>query len=131
MAKRILAVDDEKNIARLVQVNLGIRGYKVDTASDGREALEKIAAECPDLILLDVMMPHVDGFEVLRRLKENPDTRHVPVIMLSVRSQDETIAHAWEQQASGYLNKPFEIEELVNVVEVVLAGGRMPLGDSA
>lgn len=80
MPKKILAVDDEKHIVRLVQVNLERQGYEVVTASDGKEALEKVEEENPDLVVLDVMMPYMDGFEVLQNLRRNPSTREIPVI---------------------------------------------------
>src|SRR5215208_6989007 len=88
MPKKILAVDDERHIVRLVEVNLARAGYNVVTAFDGREALQKVEAEKPDLVVLDVMMPFMDGFEVLRNLKANPETADIPVIMLTAKAQD-------------------------------------------
>src|SRR5437870_4656154 len=86
--KRVLAVDDERHIVRLIQVNLERQGYEVITAFDGKEALKKARSQLPDLIVLDVMMPHLDGFEVLKALKQDPETRSIPVIMLTDKSQD-------------------------------------------
>ena len=97
--KKILAVDDEKHIVRLVQVNLERHGYTVVTAFDGKEALEKVAAEKPDLIVLDVMMPYLDGFEVLKELKKDPDTRGIPVIMLTAKAQDADVFRGWQSGA--------------------------------
>src|SRR5205807_6916457 len=91
MAKKILAVDDEQHIVRLVQVNLERQGYEVVTAFDGKEALEKVESEHPDLIVLDVMMPYMDGFEVLQNLKKNQNTREIPVIMLTAKAQDADV----------------------------------------
>ncbi|HIE08638.1 MAG TPA: response regulator, partial [Armatimonadetes bacterium] len=79
MGKKILVVDDEKHIVRLVQVNLERAGYEVITAYDGDEALKKVKEERPDLIVLDVMMPKMDGFEVMKHLKADPTTRDIPV----------------------------------------------------
>jgi CheY-like chemotaxis protein len=76
--KKILVVDDERHIVRLIQVNLERQGYNVVTAHDGKEALEKVASEKPDLVVLDVMMPYMDGFEVLRTLRRNPETAELP-----------------------------------------------------
>ena len=91
MPKKILAVDDERHIVRLVQVNLERAGYEVVTAFDGKDALEKVAAEQPDLVVLDVMMPYMDGFEVLQNLRKNPSTRELPVIMLTAKAQDADV----------------------------------------
>ncbi len=85
MAKYVLAVDDEPNIRRLVEVNLQRAGYRVATAEDGEHALERLREERPDLMVVDVMMPRMDGFELLRRLKQDPDTAEIPVIMLTAR----------------------------------------------
>ena len=91
MAKKILAVDDERHIVRLVQVNLERAGYEVVTAYDGKDALEKVASEQPDLVVLDVMMPYMDGFEVLQNLRKNQATRELPVIMLTAKAQDADV----------------------------------------
>lgn len=112
MAKKILAVDDEKNIIRLIEVNLTRQGYEVVTASDGRQALEKVAREQPDMIVLDVMMPYLDGFEVLTELKKHPDTRDIPVIMLTAKAQDADVFNGYKRGADCYLTKPFNPSEL-------------------
>ena len=96
MAKKILLVDDEKHIVRLVQVNLERMGHTVITAYDGPEALEKVKTDKPDLIVLDVMMPQMDGFEVLKRLKSDPTTRDIPVIMLTAKAQDADVFRGWQ-----------------------------------
>lgn len=119
MAKKILAVDDEKAIVRLVQVNLEREGYEVVTAYDGREALEKVASERPDLIVLDVMMPYMDGFEVLQQLKKSPETRDIPVIMLTAKAQDADVFRGWQSGVDCYLTKPFNPMELKAFVKRV------------
>ncbi|NLH98603.1 MAG: response regulator [Chthonomonadales bacterium] len=119
MAKKILAVDDEKAIVRLVQVNLEREGYEVVTAYDGREALEKVASERPDLVVLDVMMPYMDGFEVLQQLKKNPETRDIPVIMLTAKAQDADVFRGWQSGVDCYLTKPFNPMELKQFVKRV------------
>ena len=93
---KILVCDDEKNIRRLVQVNLERAGYKVVTASDGKEALQQVVKERPELIVLDIMMPYMDGFEVLQNLRRNASTREIPVIMLTAKSQDSDIFRGWQ-----------------------------------
>src|SRR5437588_10540294 len=117
---RILAVDDERSVVRLIQVNLERAGYEVVAAYDGREALQKIEQEAPDLIILDVMMPYVDGFEVLKNLKANPETSRIPVIMLTVRAQDADILYGYETGAVRYLTKPFGAAEILVTVTDIL-----------
>jgi two-component system, OmpR family, alkaline phosphatase synthesis response regulator PhoP len=117
MPKKILAVDDEKHIVRLVQVNLERQGYEVITASDGKEALEKVASEHPDLLVLDVMMPYMDGFEVLQNLRRNPETREIPVIMLTAKAQDADVFRGWQSGVDCYLTKPFNPMELITFVK--------------
>lgn len=117
MAKKILVVDDERHIVRLVEVNLARAGYDVVTAYDGVEALEKVKTEEPDMIVLDVMMPRMDGFEALKRLQADPDTQDIPVIMLTAKAQDADIFRGWSSGVSSYLTKPFNPRELLTFVE--------------
>ncbi len=117
MPKKILAVDDERHIVRLVQVNLERAGYQVVTAFDGREALEKVEAEHPDLVVLDVMMPYMDGFEVLQTLRKNQNTRDLPVIMLTAKAQDADVFRGWQSGVDCYLTKPFNPMELIAFVK--------------
>jgi two-component system alkaline phosphatase synthesis response regulator PhoP/two-component system response regulator VicR len=119
MAK-ILAVDDERHIVRLIQVNLERAGHQVQTAGDGREALDRVASERPDLIVLDVMMPYMDGFEALGHLKRDPATRDIPVIMLTAKAMDSDVAHGWRSGADCYLTKPFNPNELLYFVKRIL-----------
>jgi two-component system alkaline phosphatase synthesis response regulator PhoP/two-component system response regulator VicR len=115
--KKILAVDDERHIVRLVQVNLERAGYEVITAFDGVEALRKVHDEKPDLIVLDVMMPQMDGFETLKNLKANPATRDIPVIMLTAKAQDADVFRGWQSGVDCYLTKPFNPLELLTFVK--------------
>lgn len=117
MPKKILAVDDERHIVRLVEVNLQRAGYEVVTAFDGKEALEKVKAESPDLIVLDVMMPYMDGFEVLKNLKADNETRDIPVIMLTAKAQDADVFRGWQSGVDCYLTKPFNPMELLTFVK--------------
>ncbi|MFW5868220.1 MAG: response regulator transcription factor [Armatimonadota bacterium] len=117
MAKKILVVDDERHIVRLVEVNLSRAGYDVETAYDGVEALEKVKDTDPDMIVLDVMMPRMDGFEVLKRLQADSDTQDIPVIMLTAKAQDADIFRGWSSGVSSYLTKPFNPRELLTFVE--------------
>lgn len=117
MPKKILAVDDEKHIVRLIQVNLERAGYQVVTAFDGVEALKKVQEENPDLVVLDVMMPQMDGFETLKNLKANPQTRDIPVIMLTAKAQDADVFRGWQSGVDCYLTKPFNPLELLTFVK--------------
>lgn len=120
MAKRILAVDDEKHILRLVQINLEKAGYLVVTASNGREALEAVALERPDLIVMDVMMPEMDGLEALQKLKSDEQTANIPVVMLTAKAQDADVFQGWQSGADLYLTKPFNPIELLTFVKRIL-----------
>src|SRR5262249_47739415 len=121
MTRHVLATDDEVHIRRLVEVNLQRAGYRVTTAYDGQDALEKIRAEPPDMVVLDVMMPRVDGFEVLRRLKTDPATAEIPVLMLTAKAQDADILAGWQSGADCYLTKPFNPMELLSWVRRTFA----------
>jgi DNA-binding response OmpR family regulator len=118
----ILVVDDETRMIRFIQANLEMDGFRVISATNGREALEKIRTEIPDLVILDVMMPELDGFETLGLVRE---TSTVPVIMLTVKSEDSDKHQAFTAGADDYLTKPFSPRELSDRVKAVLrrAGG--------
>ena len=117
MAKKILVVDDERHIVRLVQVNLDRAGYEVAMAYDGIEALEQMEKEKPDMVILDVMMPRMDGFEVLKKLQADPATKDIPIIMLTAKAQDAGIFKGWSSGVTSYLTKPFNPRELLTFVE--------------
>lgn len=121
MARKILTCDDEKHIVRLIQVNLERQGYEVITAFNGAECLEKVKEEHPDLIVLDVMMPEMTGFEVLETLKSNPETENIPVIMLTARAQDSDVLRGWQSGVECYLTKPFNPMELIAFVKRIFS----------
>lgn len=123
MAKHVVAVDDEANIRRLVEINLKRAGYRVTTACDGVDALAKIRADRPDLVLLDLMMPQMDGFEVLRQLKADPVTAAIPVVLVTVQMQDASFVEGWSQGAADYLTKPFSLTDLLAVVQRYVGAG--------
>jgi two-component system alkaline phosphatase synthesis response regulator PhoP len=114
--KRILVVDDERHIVRLIQVNLEREGYQVLTAFDGKDGLQKAKGEKPDLVVLDVMMPYMDGFEVLKSMKADPVTAEIPVIMLTAKAQDADVFRGWSSGVDCYLTKPFNPMELLTFV---------------
>jgi len=117
MPSTILVADDEKHIVQLVKLYLANEGYQVDTAADGQEALDKARRLKPDLIILDLMMPRVDGWEVCRRLRKETN---VPVIMLTARTEDVDKIVGLELGADDYVTKPFNPRELVARVKAVL-----------
>jgi DNA-binding response OmpR family regulator len=128
MAHTILVVDDEPSVVRLVELNLTQEGHHVRTASDGEEALASIAQMRPDLVVMDVMMPNLDGFETLKRLKEDPATAEIPILMLTARAQDEDVFEGYGTGAQWYLTKPFDPVELRRVVRHLLQ--RDPAGET-
>jgi two-component system alkaline phosphatase synthesis response regulator PhoP/two-component system response regulator VicR len=115
--KKILVVDDERHIVRLIQVNLERAGHQVVAAFDGKEALKKVASENPDLLVLDVMMPFMDGFEVLKHLKSDAKTKDIPVVMLTAKAQDADVFRGWASGVDMYLTKPFNPMELLTVIK--------------
>lgn len=120
MSKTVLVVDDQPHIVRLIQVNLEKEGFRVATAGDGVEGMEKVRALTPDLIILDVIMPRKDGFEVLREMKADDRLAHIPVVMLTVKTHNADIVEGLKEGAELYLPKPFHPKELVSLVKRVL-----------
>lgn len=114
---KILIVDDEKDLTNLIRVNLESEGFECIVAYNGAEGIEKVANELPDLILLDIKMPVMDGYEVLEELKENHQTASIPVIMCTTVRGEENIKKAYELGASGYIIKPFEMYEIVEKIQ--------------
>lgn len=113
-------VDDEPDILGLVSYQLSREGFRVSTAVDGRAAVDAAAAEMPDLIVLDLMLPGMDGYEVLRILRDNPRTGRIPVILLTARDEDEQRIRGLELGADDYVTKPFNSKELALRVQAVL-----------
>jgi len=121
--KTILVVDDEPRLAEVVCMNLEVEGYQISTASNGLEALEKLTKEIPDLVILDVMMPEMDGFETLGKIRE---ISNVPVIMLTVLGQEVDKVRGLDLGADDYITKPFSPIELVSRVKAALRRAEMP-----
>lgn len=112
-AKRILVVEDEPRVMVMVRKRLELNGYRVITAIDGREAVEVAQRERPDLIVLDLMLPKLDGYEVCRLLRHDPACAQIPILMLTARTQDEDIRLGMVTGANAYLTKPFDAEVLL------------------
>jgi two-component system, OmpR family, alkaline phosphatase synthesis response regulator PhoP len=117
---RLLVVEDEKRIADFLSRGLQGAGYAVDVANDGASALDLIHAADYDLIILDLMLPGIDGLDVCRHLKANPKTQHIPVILLTARGQAEDIAMGMELGADDYITKPFSSKVLISRVRAML-----------
>jgi DNA-binding response OmpR family regulator len=115
---RVLVVDDDPQVVRLLRVNLELEGYDVVSASDGIQALDAVAKEKPDLIVCDVMMPGMDGVEVVRRLRADNVT--LPVVMLSAKAMRSDMRAGLEAGANEYVTKPFDPAELIDVVDRLL-----------
>lgn len=124
MAETILVVDDDLDILELLKMNLEPEGYNVRTANDGESAVQSACMEPPDLILLDVMMPHKDGLQVIEELKDIEHTKNVPVILLTARGQTEDKVRGLDTGADDYITKPFDLREVTARVEAVLGRTR-------
>lgn len=125
MAKqKIMVVEDEECLRKLESIFLTSRGYQVCCMCNGNEALDCIETEMPDLVLLDVMMPGVDGFEVCRLIKANPLTNHIPVVLLTARKGKEDMAKGEEVKADRYLTKPFKAAVMLQTIQSFLIDGR-------
>lgn len=120
---RVLIVEDDPLIARIVEIKLENRGYQVIRASDGQEGLEAIRQHKPDVVLLDVMMPVMDGYQVLRILRGEAEFTSLPVIMLTAKGQERDIMSGLKEGATDYIVKPFSPSEVVERVEKVLRHG--------
>jgi len=118
--KRVLIVDDEKELVKLITFHITIAGYDVLSAKNGIEALEICEQEKPDLVILDIMLPRIDGWEVCRRLRQNPKTRNMPIIMLSALSEIDDKLKGFNLGIDDYVTKPFSTRELVVRVKRVL-----------
>lgn len=125
--RKILVIDDEPDIFVIVQTNLEGAGYAVVGARDGVDGLRKTRTENPDLVILDVLMPEMDGWEVLRRIEADPQTAGLPVIMLTCKSEDADILRGLEEGAVEYVTKPFYPENLVASVKILLSVFDQPM----
>ena len=133
MAKeKVLVVDDEEDLLELLKFNLSKEGYQVSCAASGEEALKSVRGDVPDLILLDLMLPDIDGLEVARRLRNDADTRNIPIVMLTAKGEEADIVTGLELGADDYITKPFSRKVLVARLRAVLRrkGGEVPEEDA-
>ncbi len=119
--KKILIVEDEESLLKLESILLISKGFEVKGVSNGRAALESVAEEIPDLILLDIMLPEIDGFEVCRRIKSEPSTRNIPVIMLTAKKSREDMVRGEKVGADWYITKPFKSAMVIETIQRFLA----------
>ncbi|ABV33575.1 MULTISPECIES: response regulator transcription factor [Pseudothermotoga] len=124
MGYRVLVVDDSEVLRKIVSFNLIKEGYSVQEAKDGREALEKLRQEKPDLVILDIMMPYIDGFEVLRTMRKDENLKEIPVIMLTAKGGESDPKTALELGANSFLTKPFSPLKLLEEVRRVIQRGK-------
>ncbi len=113
-------MDDDPTMVKLINVNLKLNNYSVMEATSGEQALDVLAAETIDLVVLDIMMPGVDGWEVLKRIRSSRETGEMPVILVTAKTQDSDVIRGWELGADEYVIKPFNPLLLVEVIKMVL-----------
>lgn len=119
--KKILIVEDEESLLKLESILLISKGFEVKGVANGRAALEAVAEDKPDLVLLDIMLPEIDGFEVCRQLKSAPATRHIPVIMLTAKKSREDMVRGEKVGADWYITKPFKSAMVIETIQRFLA----------
>lgn len=129
MATRVLIVEDEEALATLLEYNLGQEKFDVTLAGDGEEGILKIEENPPDVVILDWMLPKISGIEICRRIRSRPETRNIPIIMLTARSEEADRIRGLETGADDYLTKPFSTNELIARVRAVLRRIRPGLAD--
>ena len=126
MAYSILFVDDERDLVRSAEIYLTELGYEFHAAYDGIEALEKLEEITPDLIILDITMPRLNGWDVLRMLQQDPAKADIPVLVLTAHSRDAEKARGWQLGATWYHSKPFSFDELLLIIDRILQATSEP-----
>jgi DNA-binding response OmpR family regulator len=120
MAYRLLLVDDDKDITETLEGHLKKHGYEIETAFDGEEALVKVKEKNPDIILLDLMLPKLNGFEVLKEIRQKYNDKWRPVIIISAKTELESVKHCYNLEADHYLTKPCSIENILHGIETMI-----------
>jgi two-component system alkaline phosphatase synthesis response regulator PhoP len=120
---RVLVVDDEPDLIRILEFGLRAAGYQVEIAADGQEGLKKAREMRPDIILLDLMLPKLDGYKVCRMLKFDERYRHIPIVILSARTQEGDQTLAIEMGANRFVTKPYDFTEILGLIETLLKAG--------
>jgi len=127
MSKKVLIVDDEEVIRKLLRINLVKWGYEVREAVDGAQALDQIGKDDFDLLICDILMPNLDGWEVIKEVKLNPKTRDIPVIVLTSKNQDQDMFKGYDLGASYYMTKPFTKAQLHYGLKLMFEENPTPL----
>jgi Response regulators consisting of a CheY-like receiver domain and a winged-helix DNA-binding domain len=122
----VLVVDDDEVIRQLIAVNLTLEGFQVETATDGQDCLDRVGEVRPDVITLDVMMPRLDGWVTATRLRDDENTKHIKVVLITARAQEEDRKRGLGIGVDAYLTKPFDPEELIQVVRDLAEQARAP-----
>lgn len=118
--KKILIVEDDQHIRKLFNILVRREGVDIDEAVEGNEALEKLRVNRYDLVILDIMMPNVDGFSILKDMRERPETAQVPVIVVTAKTEDKDLMKGYSLGANYYITKPFEPQDLIHSIELIL-----------
>jgi len=118
---RILVVEDEESLLKLETILLTTKGYDVTGVTDGMSALKVMESNPPDLVILDIMLPEIDGFEVCTRIKANPQTSGIPVIMLTAKKNSQDLARGIQVGAAAYITKPFKSARVIEIIEELLS----------
>ncbi len=126
---RILVVDDEEDLLELIRYNLSKEGYRVDCAASGEQAIQEARTTVPDLIVLDLLLPNVDGLDVCKHLKSDPKTQHVPIVMLTAKSEEADVVTGLELGADDYITKPFSPRVLLARIRNVLRRRAKPAAE--
>ncbi len=119
--ERILIIDDDRQVALALSIRLAAAGYETDVANDGESGLVKLAENRPDVVLLDIRMPGIDGFEVIGRMKKDPRSADIPVIFVSANAQETAKRAALNAGGRFFLEKPFESKDLLKAIETLIA----------
>lgn len=126
VVRRVVVADDERDIADLLSIHLELYGYEVRTAYDGEAARDLVLQTLPDLVVLDWMMPKMDGLEVLTSLRARPQTREIPIVMLSAKASDGDVWSGWQAGADYYITKPFDFDALLRYITYLETGAEVP-----
>ena len=124
--RRIVVADDERDIADLLTMSLEMHGFDVRAAHDGEAARELVLQTLPDLVILDWMMPKMTGIEVLTALRAHPQTREIPIVMLTAKASDSDVWGGWEAGANYYMTKPFDFDGLLRYISYLETGADLP-----
>ncbi len=117
---RILIVDDEENVCDVIEDALSNKGYEVFRAYDGKEAFKRVYTVSPDLMILDVAMPKMNGYEVCEKIRKDKFYKNLPILMLSGKKEKEDVTKGFDSGTNGYLCKPFKVNELLGTIELLL-----------